>query len=84
MQYTKTRRKSHVMAEVASGSSQSLMSKHQLRIGCYTINLGTGRGQRLHAVTYMKWGRRGQNKFDTLLDANYGEQSMIGQVGLKP
>ena len=45
------------MAEVSSGSSQSLMSKHQLRIGCYTINLGTGRGQRLHAVTYHEMGQ---------------------------
>ena len=33
-----------------SDSSATMMSKHSMNMGCYQINLGTVRGQRIHAM----------------------------------
>ena len=33
-----------------SDSSATMMSKHSMNMGCYEINLGTARGQKLHAL----------------------------------
>ena len=36
--------------EEISLSSLSLLSRHVMKLGCYTVNLGTEAGQRLHAT----------------------------------
>ena len=33
-----------------SDSSATMMSKHSMNMGCYEINLGTSKGQRIHAL----------------------------------
>ena len=41
-----------------NSESATLMSQHAMNIGCYTINLGTEQGQRIHRYSTFQWRRR--------------------------